>query len=264
MMMLRISTVGLAAALALSPAPSGAIVGGTTVADGEMPWVAAIYNSASPEAGQFCGGSLVAPRVVVTAAHCITLLLDDTLAQLPVDVLDLKVKVMLGRTRLGGTGGEQIAVARLHRHLSAPINDVAVLVLAEASSIAPVAYARPADAAFFAPGAIATIAGWGATSEGGSGSDRLLKASVSVMTDGRCADVYGPEYNGASMVCAGDPQGGTDTCQGDSGGPLTVAGPGGAPLLAGATSFGRGCGRADSPGVYAEIAAVADFLAQYA
>jgi secreted trypsin-like serine protease len=55
------------------------------------------------------------------------------------------------------------------------------------------------------------------------------------------------------MLCAGYPQGGTDTCQGDSGGPLLV--PVGHDLrLVGATSFGAGCGRPGKPGVYARVA----------
>jgi secreted trypsin-like serine protease len=54
------------------------------------------------------------------------------------------------------------------------------------------------------------------------------------------------------MVCAGYPQGGTDTCQGDSGGPMlgSVAG---VPRVVGTTSFGEGCARPGKPGVYGRV-----------
>jgi secreted trypsin-like serine protease len=55
------------------------------------------------------------------------------------------------------------------------------------------------------------------------------------------------------MVCAGYPQGGTDTCEGDSGGPLLAPVKAGF-RLAGATSFGAGCGQAGKPGMYARLA----------
>src|SRR3954453_18855606 len=55
------------------------------------------------------------------------------------------------------------------------------------------------------------------------------------------------------MVCAGYPQGGTDTCEGDSGGPL-LAPVGGEYRLAAATSFGAGCAEPGKPGVYARLA----------
>ena len=65
------------------------------------------------------------------------------------------------------------------------------------------------------------------------------------------------------MICAGDlANGGIDACQGDSGGPLSVPDPAGGWVTVGVVSFGVGCGDADSPGVYAEVAAFGTWIAQ--
>lgn len=56
-------------------------------------------------------------------------------------------------------------------------------------------------------------------------------------------------------------EGGKDACYGDSGGPLTTFEQNGIqPILVGLVSFGRGCGRPSSPGVYARITAARDWI----
>ena len=97
-----------------------------------------------------------------------------------------------------------------------------------------------------------TIAGFGATSEGGDTPDTLQKAQVPVTTDADCAAAY-DSFDASTMLCAGYPQGGTDTCQGDSGGPLFGRTGAGALKVVGATSFGEGCARPGKPGVYARV-----------
>lgn len=57
------------------------------------------------------------------------------------------------------------------------------------------------------------------------------------------------------MFCAGNE--GKDACQGDSGGPLVISG-----RLAGITSFGAGCARAEYPGVYVNVAALSSWIVQ--
>ena len=129
--------------------------------------------------------------------------------------------------------------------------DVTLLHLSSASTKTPTKIAGAAETASWAAGTTETIVGWGATSEGGDTPDTLQEAQVPVTTDATCASAYS-EFDARTMLCAGFPQGGTDTCQGDSGGPMygTVSG---ALRVVGATSFGEGCARPNKPGVYARV-----------
>jgi secreted trypsin-like serine protease len=89
----------------------------------------------------------------------------------------------------------------------------------------------------------------------------LREATVPVVSDLDCMLAYGSLYISPALnLCAGDMvRGGVDTCQGDSGGPLLV--PNGTSfLLAGITSWGIGCGQAEYPGVYTEVAAMKVFI----
>jgi secreted trypsin-like serine protease len=109
---------------------------------------------------------------------------------------------------------------------------------------------------------LATMAGFGLTSENASDAPAQMQwAKVPITTDQYCANAYPNGFTPAdggfdakTMICAGYPQGGTDTCQGDSGGPLIVPVASGALRLVGATSFGDGCAEAGKPGVYARVA----------
>ena len=253
-----------AALVALPATPTPAIVGGSPADAGEYPWMAAIYSGASPSSGQYCGGSLVAPRTVVTAKHCIFPLLDATLASLPIDLLNLKVKVMLGENRLSQHRSAEKIVARTLVAHPNPDLDLAVITLTSASTKTPIAWAGPGDESFYAPGTAASITGWGYTAENGSGSDTLLEAEVPIVSDDTCAENYDDATVANTEVCAGYAEGGVDTCQGDSGGPLMVPGPGGRQLLVGVTSWGDGCGRPNKPGVYAEVVAGNTFIQQHA
>ena len=245
--------VGIAATLALgmSAAPSNAIVGGGLASSGEYPWMAAVYLG-SPS-GQFCGGTLVRPTIVITAAHCIL--------GAPAPVIS---GVLIGRTTLNGTGGETIPAAGfvIHPAWNAGLNifDIAAIKLTRASTAQPLPWATTADAAYFAAGDTATVIGWGLTSEGGNPSNALREATVPIVSDTSCHASYGLSHVASQHLCAGYPNGGTDTCQGDSGGPLMVRNGSNQFILAGITSWGEGCARPDRPGVYSEVAALTTFI----
>jgi Trypsin/PKD domain len=118
---------------------------------------------------------------------------------------------------------------------------------------APLRLIRTDEGLKWAPGTIATIIGWGATSSGGPTSNALLEATAPMVLDSECEAAYLQDFDPTTMVCAGD--GATDTCQGDSGGPLMVPDGPGAFVLVGVTSWGQGCADPDFPGVYVRLGA---------
>ena len=120
----------------------------------------------------------------------------------------------------------------------------------------PVHIAAVGERHIWDPGTKATIAGFGLTSENApQPPDTMQRAQVPIQSDAYCANTSSSsDADPTTMLCAGYPQGGTDTCQGDSGGPLLVKALDGSLRLVGATSFGEGCAQPGKPGVYARVA----------
>ncbi|MFJ7263741.1 serine protease [Streptomyces globosus] len=261
-----LALVAGAAAAPLARAPHAAadsiVIGGRPVKVADSPWVVAVASRdrfGGTRAGQFCGGALVAPARVVTAAHC----LSREVLGAPVEaVRDLRV--ITGRTQLRADEGREVAVraVRVNPAYDTRSNagDLAVLELAEALPAQHVLPLAGQDHPGYRAGAEAAVYGWGDTSGFGDYAFGLRAAQVTVLADEVCREAYpgdaDGEYRPESMVCAGHARGGRDACQGDSGGPLVAEG-----RLIGVVSWGRGCGRADSPGVYTRIAPLADFVA---
>ncbi|CAL9399659.1 Trypsin [Streptomyces sp. enrichment culture] len=238
-------------------ATAGSVVGGFPVDASDSPWVVALSSRdrfGGTRAGQFCGGVAVGRAAVLTAAHC----LGGKVLGTPVErVRDLKV--VAGRTDLRTDQGREIAVRDVWVNPAyddvSNAGDYAVLTLAERlPDGSPLAMAPAGDAAY-TPGTDALVYGWGDTSGAGDYAGSLRAARVSVLPDAVCEEAYPSgaegEYRSDSMLCAGEMSGGRDACQGDSGGPLVARG-----KLIGLVSWGSGCGRSGSPGVYTRISAV--------
>jgi secreted trypsin-like serine protease len=224
------------------------IVGGSPASPGEYPAQGWLVVDKPPDPGfdMECGGSLVGSRWFLTAAHCVlggtdfAVLLGDHDVTPPnadwYDVTAVDIKSDYNPATLQ--------------------NDVAMLKLDRPAPYQFLRVIGTDESAAWAPGAAGRIIGWGTTSEGGDPSDVLLEADVPIVSDSTCFSAYSfnvPPMDPATMFCAGD--GVHDTCEGDSGGPLMVRDAAGGWVLAGITSWGEGCARANYPGVYARIGA---------
>ncbi|MGP8298638.1 serine protease [Streptomyces inhibens] len=251
-----LGALALALALPTSAAADEAVIGGKPVALSRSPWAVALASHdrfGAQRSGQFCGGVLVGHSTVVTAAHCLS---KEVLGVPWRQVRDLRV--VIGRDNLTGGGGQELKPAKVwvNPRYDSWTNegDMAVLTLDKPVPNRPIPLAGRHDSAY-QPGSRATVYGWGDTTGGGSYASRLRSAHVNVLRDEVCARAYpgnaDGKYRPRSMVCAGEPEGGRDACQGDSGGPLVVRG-----RLVGLVSWGTGCGRAGSPGVYTRASAL--------
>ncbi|MFF8277052.1 serine protease [Streptomyces lateritius] len=244
-------------ATAAPAAADSVVVGGQPARIADAPWVVALSSRdrfGGTRGGQFCGGVVVAPTRVVTAAHCLG---REILGGEPWEVPDFKV--IAGRSALRGEGGKEIRVVGtwVNPAYDAATNDGDLAVLTLASALPQsyvIATAATGDGAE-TPGTPATVYGWGDTTGNGTYASSLRSAPVQVLSDAACEraypGVFGTAYRAGTMLCAGDPQGGKDACQGDSGGPLVAGG-----RLIGLVSWGSGCGQAENPGVYTRVSAL--------
>jgi trypsin len=240
-------SVTSAAMLGAAVSPAAAVVGGHNAAPGAYPAVAEITF------GPFlCTGTLVTPDWVLSAGHCgsVTGAAVASPASWPPQLIDV---------RIGGvtqSDGEQRSVSQVVVHPNYLLTsgyDISLLKLSQSSTMAPIQVAGAGERGIWNAGTLETIVGWGATEEGGDLPDNLQEARVPITTDQYCAGAYS-DFDPATMVCAGFPQGGVDTCQGDSGGPMFGRTSAGALRIVGTTSFGEGCARPGKPGVYARVA----------
>ncbi|MEA2296289.1 MAG: trypsin [Solirubrobacteraceae bacterium] len=232
--------------------PSGASAAPRIVGGGPATQAYPAQAEVSPTIGgseYLCGGTLVAPRWVLTAGHCAT---DDNGAVLAPTAFNVR----LGSQVLDqGTSYQVNFVTRNPQWKPgglAPSGDAALLHLAVDAPQTPL----PVSGTVPAVGTPARTIGWGDTTDGGDLSQALQEVDVPIVSDPVCANAYPQDFIQATMICAGLPDGGKDSCQGDSGGPLMVpTGDTAAPWeQVGIVSSGDGCAVAGKYGIYTRLA----------
>jgi secreted trypsin-like serine protease len=261
------------------------IVGGVPAASGDWPWQVRLFANDDDETG-FCGGSLIDPGWVLTAAHCVVG--DD--GELYSDHL------VIGYGSVHLQDLERVDSAEIIPAADYPLGDgpdVALIRLAEpVEGVDTIALADTDEETRLASaGSRVTVIGWGALwdqrtfeeafySRGNRSVPaprRLLeRGELSVPPDLRQAEIQVIDHQECAasfatldparfairdvQLCATEPSGGRDSCSGDSGGPLMAAEAGGGYVQVGIVSWGVQCGNPLYPGVYTRVAAVRDWI----
>jgi secreted trypsin-like serine protease len=265
------------------------IVGGEVVTNPKAwPWQIALKLRLNDgREPNICGGSIIAERWVLTAAHCVAL--GDNHKVLPASRF-----LVLEGTQQVDQGGRKLEVKRIILKDYDPerqINDIALLELAQPATSTPAPYARPQNAELEKPGRPAMVTGWGLLQDVKWDNDKqqwihrqtgqvvpadqvkdtkLRQVEIPLIGWQACRDTYNaikekvpgftPGDISTNNICGGVQEGGKDSCQGDSGGPLVVRTEDNFYVQVGVVSWGLGCGLRGVPGVYTRVAAFEGWL----
>jgi secreted trypsin-like serine protease len=263
------------------------IVAGSEAPEGKYPYQVRLYSSKEDKIG-FCGGSIIAPQWVLTAAHCMT---EGDFGNGPTTATEPD-KVVVGygsndRTKTKRVEVEKVIVNPnyLAKGRGGKV-DLTLLKLKRPIPNAPaVAFADPdSDKQYLVPGAKVTITGWGALwdaydedvkalmAELGPENEMMLKwraplklreVEVEALDTATCNAAY-QQLQGEvweSEIC-GMYKGATKAqCHGDSGGPIVVPAdvPGGL-LQVGVVSWSVKCATTGTPSVFARVSTSADWI----
>ncbi|XP_060858702.1 serine proteinase stubble-like [Metopolophium dirhodum] len=239
--------------------PMSRIVGGDKVSFGEWPWQISLRHKNSYK--HKCGAVLFNENWAITTAHCVRnvsmndihLVLgknDFAVKDEPYGFLIRKLQTVIIHPKYNTYAmGHDLALLRFDEPVIFQPNILPVCI--------------PEDDLNFA-GFSAHITGWGALYYGGLSTIALQGATVSVLNNSVCENMFRAagyiKKIPDTFICAGSKDGGYDACKGDSGGPMVVQRPDNRWVVAGIIAWGMRCGEPNSPGVYMRISKFKDWI----
>jgi secreted trypsin-like serine protease len=269
------------------------VVGGNPAENKAWPWQIAFFQRRASDGAFtfFCGGSVVAPRWILSAGHCFA---GGRLG--PEDILVVEQTNTISRNLPGGVvppdRGRALKVQRMVVHegynAQSHENDIALVELATPAQSKPSKLAR-LPSPIETEGRLSTVTGWGLLrsryfdrekkvwmdsetrqpipdgQESQYLTETMMQVDLPLIDHVACREAYqGDRGRGIDRrtVCAGYAEGGKDACQGDSGGPLVTKDERGAYVQIGVVSWGLGCARAGRPGVYSRVSAFSGWIKQ--
>lgn len=236
------------------------IIGGVKSSPGAWPSTVALLDTAKLDRGnfqaQFCSGTIIASKWVLTAAHCVV---DSDTGKL--DEAS-SIKVLVGTSDLGN-GGRREDIKRIIVHPNYNDQkddaDIALLELVYDSGIRTI----PVSGDNAPTGLLATVVGWGTTDKDAEYFPKdLHELELPIVSQSVCEGIYGTTEFTPNMICAGYSQGGKDTCKSDSGGPLMGI-QYGKYVQVGITSWGIGCAEAGYYGAYTRLSKFDQWINSY-